>query len=173
MKTGKKSESRNHSTCFFLSLKSGGFSITLGVSWNQLEHSQTSFFHPYGGAFKHHKSTLYSESLLAMQILQKSHRRLSRQRWPYEPNVDGMLCRAGDNVRTDDKLSPRFQYRKPVVGVSCNGCNKHIGERFVVPNPPDQGAFEGWYLFHLDRILYSDGTHLRYADTHQVAVSDE
>ncbi|KAK8361673.1 hypothetical protein V6Z12_A03G053700 [Gossypium hirsutum] len=66
-------------------------------------------------------------------------------------DVNGIICR-----------NP-FLNRLPAVNVRCNACNKYIGEKFVGLTPPCPRVMEGSYLLHTDRMLYWNGTQLRYA----------
>ncbi|KAH1115316.1 hypothetical protein J1N35_008694 [Gossypium stocksii] len=43
----------------------------------------------------------------------------------------GYLCYPVVNVKTDHVSSVWFLYKFPVVNVRCNGCDTHLGEKFV------------------------------------------
>ncbi|TYI90774.1 hypothetical protein E1A91_D03G145600v1 [Gossypium mustelinum] len=78
-------------------------------------------------------------------------------------DVNGIICRNPVNVEHDDTMSRSFLNRLPAVNVRCNACNKYIGEKFVGLTPPCPRVMEGSYLLHTDRMLYWNGTQLRYA----------
>ncbi|KAK8596387.1 hypothetical protein V6N12_064879 [Hibiscus sabdariffa] len=86
---------------------------------------------------------------------------------PFIRNWLGHFQVAGTEVAGILGFSPSILGFLPVVNVKCNGCSTVIGEKFILnycdTHPPN--ALEGTFLLHSDKLLYWDGTRLRYADT--------
>ncbi|KAE8680468.1 hypothetical protein F3Y22_tig00111388pilonHSYRG00124 [Hibiscus syriacus] len=77
--------------------------------------------------------------------------------WPTPAN--GVIFRSAVNVRAD--RFGLFRHNIPMVYVRCNGCNRIIGEKIGVRDPPANRVYEGNYIFHLDHVLRWDGYDLR------------
>ncbi|KAK8707671.1 hypothetical protein V6N13_058726 [Hibiscus sabdariffa] len=85
--------------------------------------------------------------------------------WP--GTAPGYLCRIVVNVRPDHFSTRWFRYHLPVVYIRCKGCNRAIGEKIHVCDPPTNDVYEGNYVLHSDHVLYWDGHDLRDAASHE------
>ncbi|KAE8688878.1 hypothetical protein F3Y22_tig00110954pilonHSYRG00193 [Hibiscus syriacus] len=89
--------------------------------------------------------------------------------WPTPAN--GVLFRSAVNVRAD--RFGLFRHNLPVVYVRCKGCNRIIGEKIGLRDPPANHVYEGNYIFHLDHVLCWDGYGLRDPMTSDSVIIDD